>query len=124
MSQLFVCGDSGTITREYDLTINIRLARQPFLSHKLKRLAEAITKKALPTLNIRPHPNTNAELLFPLQNLSQLQKKQKRDITDNQIEIAPAYNTRIRDGVYVPDRKTFLDSYKIVDASFIPSKTK
>ena len=124
VSQLFVCGDSGTITREYDLTINIRLARQPFLSHKLKRLAEAITKKALPTLNIRPHHNTNAELLFPLQNLSKIQRKQKRDTTDNQIEIAPAYNTRIRDGVYVPDRKTFLDSYKIVDASFIPSKTK
>jgi hypothetical protein len=36
----------------------------------------------------------------------------------------PAFGTRERDGVYVPERQTFLDSFKVLSLPYLSSKTK
>jgi len=43
----------------------------------------------------------------------------------SEIKQAPAYDSRVRDGgVYVPDRKTFTDAFRVTTMSSLPSKTK
>ena len=43
---------------------------------------------------------------------------------DDSIGTAPAYNTRQRDRIYLPERRTFTDAYKLVSNPALTSKTK
>jgi hypothetical protein len=43
---------------------------------------------------------------------------------DKEIKIAPAYQTRINDGVYYPEKETFQDAYCVLNVPDITSKTK
>ena len=45
------------------------------------------------------------------------------DLT-NQIGIAPAYLTRERDNVFIPDMATFTQGYRVLNLTALPSKTK
>ncbi len=124
VSQLFQVNDSGMLSRIYDPNMNNVLRNYPMLNYKLRKLANAISSKRNPTNTHIRSDKTNATYIFPLKNLSQTFKKIKRGETDDEIRQAPAYLTRIRDGVYIPDPKTFEDAYMITDSQFIPSKTR
>ena len=124
ISQLFQISDSGMISRTHESELNNIMYRQPLLNLKLRRLTNIIKKQKKPIDNHRKNNKTNAEFLFPLKNLSQVFRKWKREETNNEIKQAPAYQTRIRDGAYVPDQKTFTDAYRVTEAQFIPSKTR
>ena len=78
----------------------------------------------LPIFNKSPIERTNAQLCFPFSNLSKLNRTVDRAETDEQIVIAPSFQTRQRDGVYFPEPNTFVQAYKMLDCPFIPSKTK
>jgi hypothetical protein len=57
-------------------------------------------------------------------HLSQIHKKNISEQLTAKIGTAPAYQTRIRDNVYVPDKATFHAAYKVLELPWIPSKTK
>jgi hypothetical protein len=57
-------------------------------------------------------------------HLSQIHRAHVRQTLDNAIQTAPAYQTRIRDGVYRPDEQTFRDAYNVLDLASMPSKTR
>jgi hypothetical protein len=57
-------------------------------------------------------------------HLSQVYRKAKAEQARRDIQTAPAYATRIRDGIYHPDEGTFQDAYKVLDIPELPSKTK
>jgi hypothetical protein len=40
------------------------------------------------------------------------------------MDTPPAFGTRERDGVYVPERQTFVDSFKVLSLPYLSSKTK
>ena len=94
------------------------------LCHKLRRIARQLITNVRPTQLQTSSPRTNAALLFPLSNLSQKTKKAVSRATDKDIRRAPAYATRQRDGVYVPDESTYTDAYKVLALPSLPSKTK
>jgi len=69
-------------------------------------------------------PTPVFERLIQGRNLSQLHKKIKaKELTQN-ITKAPAYNTRIRDSIMVPDTNTFISAYGILNNPIVPLKTK
>ncbi len=68
---------------------------------------------------------TMAPSLFCLDtNLSQIFKKQQRQILHKQIQLPPAYVTYQLDGITLPQRATFKDTYKVLFPSLLPFKTK
>ena len=56
--------------------------------------------------------------------MSQRYNKEIRRTVDRGIGVPSSYRTRIRDGINVPDKETYCNSYKIVKDKNIPSKTK
>ena len=62
-------------------------------------------------------------LLIKDANISSNHKKIKQDIARD-IGTAPAYRTRERDGVYVPDKATFTDGDRVCKLPGILSKAK
>ena len=57
-------------------------------------------------------------------NMSVKYRKMSKELQRKSIQKAPAYNTRLRDDVYVPDETTYVEAYKIVDCSYLPTKTR
>ena len=57
-------------------------------------------------------------------SLSVIYRRITAEKLTSEIKQAPAYDTRVRDGVYVPDRKTFTDAFRVTTMSSLPSKTK
>jgi hypothetical protein len=67
---------------------------------------------------------TTASSLFCLdKNLSQVYKKQRHKLHKT-IQVPPSYSTSQRDGITLPQRVTFLNAYKVLHMSLLPSKTK
>ena len=97
----------------------------PWLELKLRTLAAEINKKKFPILNKYVCRMTSGALLVRGEkHLSQIHKKNISEQITKKIGIAPAYQTRIRDNVYVPDKATFHAAYKVLELPWIPSKTK
>ncbi len=70
-------------------------------------------------------PITTATSLFALdKNLSQIFKQLQRQKLDKIIQVPPSYTTRQRDGITLPQRATFINAYKVLQLSLLPSKTK
>ena len=57
-------------------------------------------------------------------NISAHHRKTQRNKLDQQLKIAPAYSTRQRDNVYVPEKNTFIQAYLVVNIPGMSSKTK
>ena len=68
---------------------------------------------------------TTCMMLFRLdKNLSIKYRKETRKKLHMNIQTPPSYGTRQRDDVILPEKNTFLNAYKILFLSIIPSKTK
>jgi len=57
-------------------------------------------------------------------NISAYHRKTQRNKLDQQLKTAPAYSTRQRDNVYVPERGTFNQAYLVTNIPGMASKTK
>jgi hypothetical protein len=57
-------------------------------------------------------------------NISQTYKKILRHNLHQAMGTPPAFGTRERDGVYVPERQTFVDSFRVLSLPYMSSKTK
>ncbi len=95
----------------------------PHLQHKLRLLIHSMRRA--PVVDKFVTPITTASSLFALdKNLSQIFKQQQRHKLHKIIQILPSYSTRQRDGITLPQRTTFINAYKVLHMSLLPSKTK
>ncbi len=68
---------------------------------------------------------TTLALLFRKdQNISQKYKKLLRHNLHLAMGAPPAFSTRERDGVYVPEWQTFVDAFRVLSLPYMSSKTK
>jgi hypothetical protein len=123
VSQLFAINNlTGTIDKEDNEVLYTQIG-SPLLVFKLKELAK--TLRNMPNRGKEQEVHTQATHLFQQdKNMSSFNKKALRKELDEKINIAPAYQTRIRDEVYVPDGSTFKDAYKVLQLGMLSSKTK
>ncbi len=70
-------------------------------------------------------PITTATSLFALdKNFNQIFKQQQKQKLHKTIQVPPSYTTRQRDGITLPQRAMFINAYKVLYLSLLPSKTK
>jgi hypothetical protein len=125
VGQLFEEGDNGTLRNTYNRELEQHPDINQALSTKLKNLHLEIKQQKLPIQDIRTAPITITSILMRKNsNISITHKKRAREILTDKLKTAPAYNTRIRDNIYVPDKNTFNNAYKVLNLPLIPSKTK
>jgi len=123
IGQLLRCGENGTLNlqphEEQLATLH------PNLRIKLERLLQNIINKRPSTQDKWPLLVTPlTSLLNSSNNISTIYRKHVMRSSTAHIGIAPAYLTRERDRIYVPDRRTFSAAYGILNLPMMPSKTK
>ena len=126
VSQLFEVQDNAQISNhdnEELLGAIQQISRG--LHDKLRWLIRNIRSLRLPRNAIYPSALTTSQA-FAQQDkkLSSNYRKKSRQKLDDSIGTAPARATREQDGVYIPERKTFTDAFKVIGISSMPSKTK
>jgi hypothetical protein len=124
--QLFTENDAGGLSRMVDGTFINQLARtSPWIRPKLRAfINELIRKQLYITDKYQLQATTGTILINGEKHLIQIYKKSLLEELTKSIRIAPAYQTRVRDGIYRPGKDTFQAAYKILDLTDIPSKTK
>jgi hypothetical protein len=124
VSQLFGTNDlTGMLDKTENTVITHRLQRHPLLRHKLHLLRAQLLNNSF-TDKTSIAVTTLALLLRKDQNISQKYKKIVRHNLHISLKIPPAFGTRERDGVYVPERQTFKDAFGALSLPFMSSKTK
>jgi len=126
VSQLYEESVTGTLSRTVNSTLIDRLAsNQQWLRPKLRALTNTINNQWLSVTNKYVLNSTTGSLMIrAYRHLSQVYRKAKAEQARRDIQTAPAYATRIRDGIYHPGEGTFQDAYKVLDIPELPSKTK
>jgi len=125
VGQLFEEGENGTLRATFNSEIELHPDINQTLSIKLKNLHLQIKQQNLQIGDIRTAPITITSILMRKNNnISITHKKRTREILTDNLKTAPAYNTRTRDNIWVPDKSTFNDAYKVLNLPIIPSKTK
>ena len=126
VSQLFEETVTGGLSRSTNnAQLDLLADRCPWLPPKLRALTNDINRCNLPTANKHAIGMTSCALLMTGEkHLSQINKKITAQQNTQRIRIAPAYLTRVRDGVYRPDEDTFHNAFKVLDIPDLPSKTK
>ncbi len=100
-----------------------RLQQDPLLRHKLHLLTGQLRNHSF--LDKTSVPVTTLALLFRKgHNISQTYKKLLRHSLHQTMGSPPAFGTRERDGIYVPERQTFIDSFRVLSLPYMSSKTK
>jgi hypothetical protein len=124
VSQLFGVNElTGMLDKIENMTLTYRLQQHPLLRHKLQLLrAQLLTNSFIDKTSVAV--TTLALLLRKDQNISQKYKKIVRHNLHMSMKIPPAFSTRERDGVYVPERRTFKDAFGVLFLPFMSSKTK
>jgi hypothetical protein len=125
VGQLFLPEINGQLTHNFNEAQLQQLGLDGNLLIKLHNLHTGIR---------RTNPNMIDKLVQPASllhylavkdsNLSTEHKRRVKAVISNQIGAAPAYATRERDGVYVPDRITFSQGYGVCKLQGLTSKTK
>jgi hypothetical protein len=124
VSQLLEVNDlTGRLTVEENSLLLAELAVYPHLQHKLRLLIRSLRRA--PVVDKFVAPTTTASSLFLLyKNRSQIFQQQQRQKLHKTIQVPPSYSTRQRDGITLPQRTTFINAYKVLHLSLLPSKTK
>jgi hypothetical protein len=124
VSQLFNINDlTGKLDRSENDVLAGRLQQYPLLRHKLRLLTGQLRNNSF--LDKTSVAVATLALLFQKDyNISQTYKKLLRHNLHQAMGTPPAFGTRERDGVYVPVRQTFVDSFKVLSLPYLSSKTK
>jgi hypothetical protein len=124
VSQLLEINDlTGQLTTEENRAQFEDLAVYPHLRHKL-RLFVRVFRWGPTTDKLNCQVTAASSLFLVGKNLSQIFKKQQRHQLHKKIDMPPSYAARQRDGLALPRRDTFLNAYKVLSLSLLPSKTK
>ncbi len=124
VSELFGINElTGMLDKTENTALTHRLWQYPLLRHKLQLLRTQLLTNSFvdKTLVV---VTTLALLLRKDQNISQKFKTIVRHNLHMSMKIPPAFSTRKRDGVYVPERKTFKDAFCVLSLPYLSSKTK
>jgi len=126
VSQLYKEEVTGQLSRDVDNDLIDELAATtPWVRPKLRALTNELNRLRLPLHGKQKcEMSTGALLVRGEKHLSIINKEIVAKLHTERIGTAPAYQTRIRDNVYRPDRDTFHAAYKILELPDIPSKTK
>jgi hypothetical protein len=124
VSQLFNTNDlTGMLDRAENDVLAGRLQQYPLLRHKLHLLAAQLRNNNF--LDKTSGGVTTLALLFRQDhNISQKYKKLLRHNLHLAMGASPAFGTRERDGVYVPERQTFVDAFRVLSLPYMSSKIK
>jgi hypothetical protein len=124
VSQLYSTNDlTGMLDRTENVELFERFQQHPLLQHKLRLLAAQLRGNNF--LDKTSVGVTTLALLFRKdQNISQKYKKILRHTLHATMGTPPAFSTRERDNVYVPERQTFLDAFRVLSLPYLSSKTK
>jgi hypothetical protein len=123
ISQIYETHLSGGIDKTTSTELRENLAGYPHLFAKLDYLAKQHRRKHFH--GKFSSEQTNAVPFFGNEtNMSRRYRILNRQILDSSISKAPSYNTRQRDGIDLPETRTFTDAYKLVSHPVLPSKTK
>jgi hypothetical protein len=124
VSQLFNTNDlTGILDRSENDVLAVRLQQYPLLRHKLHLLTGQLHNHSF--LDKTSVAVSTLALLFRKDyNISQTYKKLLRHNLHQAMGTSPAFGTWERDGVYVPERQTFVDSFKVLSLPYLSSKTK
>ncbi len=124
VSQLFNTNDlTGMLDRDENDVLAGRLQQYPLLRHKLHLLAAQLSRNNF--LDKASVGVTTLALLFIKdQNISQRYKKLLRHNLHLAMGAPPAFSTRERDEVYVPERQTFVDAFRVLSLPYMSSKPK
>jgi len=114
------------LTGQYTKALSHRIANSQLLQRatilKLNLLLGKIRHSNLNEIVVTPTPVF--ERLIQGRNMSQVHKKVKEKELTQSIKKAPAYNSRIRDRIMVPETGTFISAYGILNNPIVPLKTK
>ncbi len=126
VSQLFEVQDNlQTSAQNHPELFNTLRTHHPNIHDKLSWLCRNIRDTRLPRRSSYPSSITTAQAFLQQDNkLSRIYRKKARKILDDSIGIAPAYETRRRDGVHYPSEQAFNNAYKVIAIGSMPSKTK
>jgi len=116
---------TGTFVKppRLDDEVNRRLRLYPQLCFKLKIFVKKFTD--LIKHDIRVGLNSALQQMVSRnRNMSQLFNKTCKKMAANNIDIAPAYNTRIRDRIDVPTKEEFKSAFFMIKHKYLPLKTK
>jgi hypothetical protein len=125
IGQLYQENDNGTLTATFNNDVNNQLQDNGNLLIKLQHLHNNMKKDKLNIQDKRTFPVSILSLLLQKDsNISMINKKAEQELLETVLQTAPAYRTRERDGVYVPDKSTFKAGYQALKIRSLPSKTK
>ncbi len=114
---------TGKLDRSENDVLAGRLQQYPLLRHKLRLLTGQLRNNSF--LDKTSVAVTTLALLFRKDyNISQSYKKLLKHNLHQAMGTPPAFGTRERDGVYVPERQMFVDSFKVLSLPYLSSKTK
>jgi hypothetical protein len=124
VSQLFETHLSGRIDKSVSPELMNSLSQYPALQHKIRIFVRAFSQQ--PYHNKYVCPRTNLAILANQDNnLSRRYRLKCRELLDESIGVAPAYQTRIRDGIAIrPSRRAFTNAYSLLRLPLITSKTR
>ncbi len=123
VSQLFNTNDlTGKLDRTENDVLADRLQQYPLLRHKLHLLTGQLRNHSF--LDKTSVAVTTLALFFRKDhNISQTYKKLLRHNL-HQTMVTHLHLALGRDGVYVPERQTLVDSFKVLSLPYLSSKTK
>jgi hypothetical protein len=114
VSQLFKTHLSGRIDKTVSSELMSSLTHYPALQHKIQLFVKAFSQQTYHNKFVCPRSNL-AILINQDTNLSRLYRLKCRELLDEAIEVAQAYQTRIRDGIAIrPSQRAFTDAYNLL----------
>jgi hypothetical protein len=113
---------TGRLTTDENRALLADLALFPLLQHQLRLLIHSLRRSQ--TADKIVGLATKNCALFQLYNISIVYKKQQTDRPHKSIQTPASYGTQQQDGITLPRRETFLNAYKVLSLSMLPSKTK
>jgi len=100
-----------------DLPINLSIKLRNLMSNMLKSKPPTRDKFSVATTGL-------ATVMMKDNNISVFYKKMLMTSLTLEIGISPAYQTRERDNVYVPEKTTFNSAFRVLELTLMTSKTK
>jgi hypothetical protein len=124
VSQLFETHLSGRIDKYVSSELMNSLSQYPTLQHKIRTFVRAFSQQ--PYHNKYLCSRTNLAILANQDtNLSRRYHLKWRKLLDESIGVAPAYQTRIRDGIAIsPSQHAFTSIYNLLCLPLITSRTR
>jgi len=125
VGQIYDTDETGQLQNRINPALLRHFQGERQFQEKMNLFIQAMNKKRLPFRDKHQGELVSGGLLLRKETkMSQEYRKMQRKKLDAEIKTAPAYASRIRDGIYYPTPETFTNAYKVMQNKHLPSKTK